>query len=336
MFSIVRRIVSLDMEAESALTFRPFPLLRNRHLQTILGAWALLPFEPRSEERRVKLADGDILALEVSTPQGWREDSPTVVMVHGLCGCSRSPYMVRLARKLVGRGVRAVRVNLRGCGPGRGLARGIYHSGRSGDVRQVIEDLRREDPESPLTLIGFSLGGNIALKLAGELGAAATGSLERVLAVCPPADLEACARLIHRPENRIYENHFVRILRKGVEDRHARFPDLPPVELPVKLSLRDFDDLYTAPHGGFESAIDYYQKCSAEPLVDRIEVPCRVLFAEDDPFVRANVFDDTDLPANVEVERTRHGGHLGFLGHPKSSGGYRWMDSRLLNWIFEA
>ncbi|MCZ6795881.1 MAG: alpha/beta fold hydrolase [Planctomycetota bacterium] len=314
--------------------FRPFPLLRSPHLQTLL-ACAQLGREPSSRTCRVRLVDGDQLAVEVSTPAGWTANAPTVVLVHGLCGCHGSPYMVRMTDKLVRRGVRVLRVNLRGCGSGRGLARELYHSGRSDDVLQVLRSFRDEAPDSRTTLVGFSLGGNVALKLAGELGADAAAYLHRVIAVSAPADLEACARRIGRPENRFYERHFIRLLRRAVAERHAAFPDLPAVELPRSLGLFEFDDVYTAPHGGFESALDYYRKSSSAPLVPRIEVPCHVLFADDDPFVRADVFDGVELPANVEVVRTRHGGHLGFLGRPGPGGAYRWMDSQLLAWILE-
>jgi hypothetical protein len=240
--------------------------------------------------------------------------------------------MMRLAWKLWRCGVRAVRINLRGCGSGKGLARQPYHSGRSEDVLAVLVDLHQSTPQSPITLIGFSLGGNIALKLAGELAAAAT-YLKQVIAVCPPADLAACSRLLSQPANRVYERHFMRLLRAAVLERQTRFPDLPRVELPQRLSLYAFDNLYTAPRCGFRDADDYYARCSAAPLVPRITIPCRILFAADDPFIDATVFDGQALPANVQVVRTARGGHLGFLGVPGRPGGYRWMDALLLEWL---
>src|SRR5262249_52306565 len=163
----------------------------------------------------------------------------------------RSPYMQRLARKLVRCRIRAIRMNLRGCGSGRGLARYPYHSGRSTDVLAVLESLLQSTPQSPVTLIGFSLGGNIILKLAGELSAAVPDNLQRVIAVCPPADLVACSRLLEQPANRFYNRYFTRLLCAEVSDRHSRFPDLPRAELPTELTLYAFDDCYTAPQCGF-------------------------------------------------------------------------------------
>lgn len=314
-------------------TFRPFPLLAQHHLQTILGAKLSWPVEPPSVTTLVRVSDGDQLALAVSTPASWRSEAPTALLIHGLCGCYRSSYMMRLAYKLWRRGTRVIRMNLRGCGSGKGLARQIYHSGRSDDVQAVLEVVRRETPRSPLSLIGFSLGGNLALKLAGELRADVATYLRQVIAVCPPADLAACARLLAQPANRLYERYFMRRLMADVAERHAHFPDLPPLCLPPDLSLYAFDHLYTAPMCGFRNADDYYARCSAAPLVPDITIPCRILFAADDPFIDATVFDGVALPANVQVLCTRRGGHLGFLGTPWGSGGYRWMDTRLLAWI---
>jgi hypothetical protein len=326
-----RNMSVLAERGRPSLAFRPLPVWRHYHLQTILAAKMYLPLTPPSVTRLITLADGDQIALEISTPPHWRADAPTVILLHGLCGCHRSAYMQRLAYKLWRCGLRAIRMNMRGCGSGQGLARQPYHSGRSEDVYTVLDVLRQETPHSPCTLLGFSLGGNIALKLAGELGSTAATYLRQVLAVCPPADLAACARRLAQPGNRLYEQHFMRLLRAAVADRQARFPDLPRVDLPATLSFYIFDNLYTAPLCGFRNADDYYTRCSAAPLVPRITIPCRILWAADDPVIDTTVFDGMDLPANVQLLRTRYGGHLGFLGRPGR--GYRWMDRVLLEWI---
>lgn len=323
--------------------FCPFPLLTNPHVQTLVAAKLAFAREPPSTTHLVKLPDGDMIALEISTPQRWQPHDPTVVMLHGLCGCHRSPYMQRLARKLLRYGVRAVRMNMRGCGSGRGLARLPYHSGRSADVLAVLDSLQQATPQSPVTLVGFSLGGNIVLKLAGELAATVPAHLQRVIAVlqrviavCPPADLVASARLLAQPSNRLYNRYFTRLLCAAVAYRHTHFPDLPPVKLPEQLTLYAFDERYTAPQCGFRDALDYYRQCSAAPLVPRMTLPCQILFAADDPLIDAHVFDGVALPPNVQVLCTRYGGHLGFLGMPGRNGGYRAMDAQLLAWITAA
>lgn len=315
-------------------SFLPFPLLPGPHLQTIIAAkLSLWRREPSGEVQVVALPDGDCLALVVSTPHSWRPDHPSVLLLHGLCGCHQSSYMMRLAFKLWRRGIRAIRMNMRGCGAGTGIARQPYHSGRSPDVLAVLEALRQQWPQSPVTLLGFSLGGNVMLKLAGELGRQAQDLCTQIIAVCPPADLAACSRLLGQPSNWLYERYFMRRLLAAVAERHRLFPDLAPVPLPERLSLYQFDNLYTAPQCGFADADDYYERSSAAPVVPHITLPCRILFAEDDPVIDATVFDGVALPPNVEVVRTPKGGHLGFLGRPGRPGGYRWMDACLLDWI---
>ncbi len=313
--------------------FRAFPFLTRPHLQTIMAAKFHLPLEPPAERRQVSLPGGDRLVLEVSTPAGWRAGDLTAVLVHGLCGCAQSGYLVRVARKLHRRGIRAVRVNLRGCGAGQGLAREPYHSGRSEDVLAVLEELRREGDASRIALVGFSLGGNIALKLAGELGEEAAPLLEQVIAVCPPVDLLASSRRISSPANRLFERMFLKLLRKEVACRQARYPDLPRIDLPARLSLMEFDEIYTAPRCGFASALDYYRRASSLPLLSRIALPCRILLSDDDPLIDTSSLRDLALPTSVRVIRTPRGGHLGFLGAPWASGGFRWMDSQVLEWL---
>ena len=200
-------------------------------------------------------------------------------------------------------------------------------------MKAVLEDLHAEWPQSALTLLGFSLGGNVMLKLAGELGKRAEEFAAQLIAVCPPADLAACSRLLSRPSNWVYERYFMRRLLAAVAERHRLFPDLAPVDLPRRMSMYQFDSLYTAPQCGFADADDYYCRSSAAPLVPRITLPCRILFARDDPFIDHTVFDGAALPANVQVLRTPAGGHMGFLGRPGRPGGYYWLDASLVAWI---
>ncbi len=326
-----------------ALPFEPFPFLSHPHLQTIAAAELSFSLAPPSDLETVTLPDGDRLAIEVSTPPAWRPGGgpavgtgapadPTVVLIHGLCGSSRSPYIVRIARKLYRRGLRAVRVNLRGCGAGRGLAREPYHSGRSDDARAVLEHLRRGCPHSPTTLAGFSLGGNIALKLAGEMGEAAGALMDRVIAVCPPADLLASCLRLADGANRLYDQFFVWLLRRDLARRQRKFPDERRFRLPPRLSLMEFDDVYTAPRCGFQSGLDYYRKSSALPLLAGIRVPCRILYSTDDPIVDNRVLERAALAPTVQCFRTSGGGHLGFLGRPGAAGGIRWMDELVLEW----
>ncbi len=284
--------------------------------------------EPASVTRLVALPDGDRLALEVSTPPGWRDDDPTVVMIHGLCGSHRSTYLVRLAGKLLARGHRAVRLNLRGNGSGAGLARRPYSAGCSDDVRAALEDLRAAWPRSPRSLVGFSLGGNIALKLAGELGDDGPALLAQVVGVCPAIDLVACWRRLRTQP--LYERHFVSNLLLELRRRHAASGE-PAPEFARGTSLFEFDDRYTAPRIGYPGALAYYEGSSARPRLGAIRVPCRVLLAEDDPIIDPMAFDEAPFPAGAQLVRSPRGGHLGFVG--VSGPGLRYMDDVVLGWV---
>lgn len=317
------------------LPFDPFPFLHGPHHQTVISSFFNFLFEPPSDKKVILLPDGDKISLEITTPREWKPSDPTVVLVHGLCGSHKSPNLVRMARRLEPLGIRTVRYNMRGCGSGKGLAKQIYHSGRSEDVFESIKVLKKEAPQSPITLIGFSLGGNIVLKMAGELGPLAKSFVRKMIAVSPPVDLYSSILMIGHPDNAMYERYFYKLLRADVHYRHKKFKDLPPIHLPKNLKMYEFDQIYTAPICGFKSVHDYYSRCSSLQFVPDIEIPCKVLFAGDDPIVSCRSLDDLILPPNIEVYLTQKGGHMGYLGHPQSEKGFHWLDSLLVDWIRE-
>ena len=310
------------------LLFNPFPLLGSPHLQTIansiISAWTL---PPPATQKIIHLPDGDRLSLEIITPKQWTPKDPTVVLLHGLCGSHNSPYMVRIAKRSKTLGIRSIRINMRGCGSGRKMAKKFHHGGRSEDILEVLKILKAEYPTSKYILLGYSLGGNIALKLAGELGENGSHFLNKVIAISPPADLLKSVKMFDRPENKIYEKYFFREIHSHYLDV---YPD-PPFSIPKKMF--EFDDLITAPGSGFAGALDYYAKCSSASLIPKIRIPCKILFAEDDPFIAHAVLDQVELPTHIEVFKTKKGGHLGFLGHPLHKKGVRWLDSLLIEWI---
>lgn len=315
------------------IPFDPFPFFDDPHRQTIVSSFFNFLFEPASDQKIVPLPDGDRLSLEITTPREWKPEDLTVLLVHGLCGSHKSPNLVRMAKRLEPLGIRAVRFNMRGCGSGRGLAKQIYHSGRSEDVFEAIKALKKEHPQSPIVLIGFSLGANIVLKLCGELNSLAGSFLSGVIAISPPVNLASSIRMMGDPQNAMYERYFYRLLRADVHYRHKKFKDLKPIELPRDLKLYEFDQLYTAPHCGFKDAQDYYNKCSSEHFVGDIAIPCKILLAEDDPIISSNSLDAYDLPSNVNIYKTKKGGHMGYLGKLSDKKGFHWLDSLLIDWI---
>lgn len=317
------------------LYFDPFPFLDDPHQQTIISSMINSLTEPVSECKIVTLEDGDKITMEVTTPEKWKTSDRTIVMVHGLCGSHQSPYLIRMTKRLEAVGLRVARINLRGCGSGRGLAKRMYHAGRSEDVFEAIKRLKDEIPESPLVLIGFSLGGALTIKMAGELNVLGKEFLQEVIAVSPPLELHSSVVMIGKPENAVYENYFVRFLRDEVHYRHRKFRELPRVRLPRNLKMYEFDQIYTAPYYGFKDARDYYNKCSAANFVSEIALPCKILLSEDDPIVSSTTLDSLDFPENIEVYKTKKGGHMGYLGNPNGDKGLYWLDSVLMDWILK-
>ncbi|WZO99855.1 alpha/beta fold hydrolase [Isosphaeraceae bacterium EP7] len=273
------------------------------------------------------------MAIFDTRPDGWEPGRPAALLVHGLGGCAHAPYISRLAAKLAARGVRCVRLNLRGAGPGFGIARNFYHAGRSGDVRRAAEWLTERSPGSPLALIGFSLGGNLVLKLAGEASAEPLIGLDCVLAAGVPIDLEACCERIRSGRNRVYDWNFLRSLRAEVVRIEAEFPGGPASDLASVGSLYEFDDRYTAPRDGFSGALHYYNESSAAAYLPRIEVAGLVVQARDDPFIPVTCFEKARFPAGLSLELTPHGGHLGFLDRRGEGRDRHWLDRRLIAWL---
>ncbi|MCH9631590.1 MAG: 2-succinyl-6-hydroxy-2,4-cyclohexadiene-1-carboxylate synthase [Chlamydiia bacterium] len=312
--------------------FTPLMFFKGCHAQTIIGSMSMFYKAPNSERVFVTLPDNDQFTLEVCTPKNWRSGDPTMVFIHGLCGSHRSNYLQRLAKKFYKKGMQSIRVNLRGCGSAKGYSRYVYHSGSSDDVHFALNEIKERYPDSPITLMGFSLGGNIVLKLVGELGEAAQDLLANVIAVCPPLDLRNTSQLISMPHNKMYEKYFIRLLREDVHYRHTHF-DLPEIHLPTDMTVFEFDEYYIAPQIGYKSALEYYDACSAVKILDKIKVPTQILFAEDDPIIDSSVVNREALPNHVQVVVTSHGGHLGFLSNPFSKTGFRWLDYILLKWV---
>ncbi len=314
--------------------FEPHPFLRSGHWQTIVGRY--LPgvaASPLSRDRDIMLGDGDALRVADAVPEGWRAGMPIVVLVHGLAGSSLSPYVVRIANRLLRMKIRPVRMNLRGAGDGFGLARKAYHAGRTGDLRAVVETFAAEVPGSPIALVGFSLGGALTLKLGAEAVKQPVAGLDCLLAANPPLDLSACCRHMRLPGQKIYDRGFARLLVREVKRLHARFPELGPDNLAGVNSVFDFDDRYTAPRNGFRNAEDYYQQSSAGPGLPRITLPGLVVHAEDDPFIPALSTRNVAFPPSLALEMIPSGGHLGYISRTPWEGSRRWLDARLAAWL---
>lgn len=315
--------------------FRPHRLLRGGHAQTIAGAY--LPARwPHCDaaRRQVDLPDGDAIVLHERRPAGWSLCQPAALLIHGLGGSHQSGYMPRIAAKLAARGVRSYCMDLRGCGAGLHLAKRPCHAGCSDDARQALDFIMQECPESPVSVIGFSMGGNIALKMLGEMKEAVPANLRTAVAVCPPIDLKTSSRNLEKQSNWQYEYSFVRSLCRHLDQRRRAMPDVHHFVLqPRPRRLYDFDDRFTAPLSGFDGADHYYESCSSLPLLGDIRVPTLLLTAADDPIIPVGMFDVAARAPWVTLHITEYGGHLGFIGARSDDPDRRWMDWRILDWV---
>ena len=314
--------------------FEAHPLLRGGHRQTLAGFLARVrPSTAPTDRLEMELPDGDRLAILESAPADCPSDRPIVLLIHGLAGSAESAYQIRFTDRLLRLGLRVVRVNLRSAGSGLGLARGIYHGGRSDDVREVVEWLGRRFPDAPLALLGLSLGGNIALKLAGEAADHPLANLDCVLAANPPIDLSACCNWMRRFPQVAYDRYFVRALVADIGRLHDLVPELGPVNLRRVRSMLQFDEVYTAPRNGFQGAEDYYRRASSAPLIPSIRLPGLVIHSDDDPFIPAEPFLDVDFPPRLQFELVDGGGHLGFLSRDRHGVDRRWVEARIEHWL---
>jgi predicted alpha/beta-fold hydrolase len=262
-----------------------------------------------------------------------RSAHPTLLLLHGLEGSSLAHYMAGMSDKAWAAGWNVLRLNQRNCGSTEHLSRGLYHSGLTDDPRFVIDELLGSDGQETIAVAGYSLGGNLALKLAGELGDGAPTGLKAVCAVSPTLDLARCVEALERPSNAVYQWNFVRNLKARMRRKASAFPDDYSLE-PLRhvRTVRQFDEAYTAPHHGFVNASDYYHRASALRVVDRIRVPTLILTAEDDPFVPPTPFFEAAVTSNssITVVMTRHGGHCAYVERRHGNYDGYWAEREVL------
>ena len=310
-------MITTAARTSHSTTFRPRRFLARGHIQTVASFLLRRRFSlPVPEERLVEVEPG-IRVLCQCHWQPERRNALTILVVHGLEGSSESNYMMGVAEKGVAAGMNVVRMNQRACGGTDGLAPTLYHSGRSADVAAVAKHFVANDGISRFVLCGFSMGGNLVLKTAGEWGSNGPKEFAAVGAVCPSMDLAASADALHLPVNRLYEQYFLWKLRARMRTKAKCFPgkyDL--ARLRGLKSLRDFDDKVTAFYCGFEGAADYYALSAASNVLHRIAVPAFILHARNDPFIRILPLTRAKIEANPNITfvESEDGGHCSFIG----------------------
>jgi len=310
--------------------------LRNRHLMTLAGNF--LPRKnnlPVPEECLFPVADG----VQVLCHCHWQPEAelrPTVIIIHGLEGSSASQYVIGTGSKAWEAGMNVVRMNMRTCGGTEHLAPTLYHSGLSGDVNAVLHSVIEKKKLCRIGLVGYSMGGNLVLKLAGDLGVNAPPELCAVAAVSPAADLAASADAMHDWSNRIYEWKFLLSLMRRFNRKTAFFPDIYKKASRWPVSIREFDHVIIAPYCGFASADDYYARAAAARVIDKIAMPTLVIHATDDPFIRLLPQTREKISANPHITllETSHGGHCAFLASPNGYDG-RWAERQIIRFFHD-
>ena len=293
---------------------------------------------PAGEERLVEVEPG----IKIRCWCYWQSEAErgqalTLIVVHGLEGSSDSQYMLGVGRNGLAAGMNVVLMNQRNCGGMDDCAPTLYNSGLSGDVAAVVRSVLENDRVSRFALIGFSMGGNLVLKLAGEWGSDAPPQLRAVAAVCPAIDLAASADALHEPRNRLYEYYFLIQLFRRIRTKARLFPgkfDLS--RLRGVSSLRMFDDRITAYYCGFTGADDYYARAAAANVMDRIAVPTLIIHAANDPFIRIRPETLQRIAANPNITylETDDGGHCAFIGERNGdSWDGRWAEREVVEFV---
>lgn len=322
-------------------TFRPSVFARGAHRQTMWANYArrassAIALARIAEPLELRTTDGD--CLRVHWNRARHETGAVLIVLHGLTGCAASPQVIGIAAKGWERGFDVVRVDLRNAS-GDIPSTEIGHAGRSEDIKTVLTHVVDRAPSTPICIIGYSLGGNIALKALGELGHEAPEQLCAVTTISVPIDLDAACRRIDAATNFIYRTYFVRRLRNMVAQRAVRAPQrYAPINLDRVRTIRSFDEAVVAPLGGFESAADYYRRCSALRFIDTIRVPTLLIQAHDDPFIPFDAYRDPRIESNrsVTLLATAHGGHAGFYGSLRCDPDPFWAENRAVDFCAEA
>lgn len=313
--------------------FTPHPLLKNGHIMTVASAFWRRTFTLSPPDDRLFQVDPDSRILGHCHWQQRRDKSaPLLVLVHGLEGSSDSNYMRGIAEKAWNRGFHVIRLNQRNCGGTELLTPTLYNSGMSSDYRAVLEELSG-DGFTNIFFAGYSMGGNLVTKMAGELGDAAPPALRGIAAVCPALNLAACADALERRDNYFYQRHFV----SGLLARYAKKAKLFPQQYstngfgPIR-TVREFDDAITAPNFGYRTAQEYYEAAGAKRVVDNIRVPYLLVTAQDDPFVpyEAILASGAEKNSHVILNAPRYGGHCAFISNESGRPRF-WAESRIVD-----
>lgn len=315
--------------------FVPRRGLRGGHTQTLASFFMRRRIHLPVAERRLFRVARDTQVVCDCHWQTEKTSGMTIILVHGLEGSSESSYMLGTSAKALAAGMNVVRMNMRNCGGTERLTPTLYHSGFSGDLAAVVNELIQKDRLSRIALVGFSMGGNLVMNLVGEWSAAKPDAVRASATVSPVMDLAPSADALHNRSNRVYEIKFIRGLARLFRRKAVLFPTYYDVKrLKGIRSIRDFDERITAPYNGFRDADDYYARVSSSRLAERIALPSLIIYSTDDPFIRLLPETRSKLRSNsfVKYVETRQGGHCAYLAAPNGYDG-RWAERTVVEFL---
>jgi uncharacterized protein len=319
----------------AAKPFCPPPLLRQPHLMTLAGHFLPRPQQPSTATSRLFDIETGVQILAHCDWQPQPHQAPTLVVAHGLEGSTLTHYMIGTAFKAYHAGFNVVRVNQRGGCQTHHLATKPYHVGLTNDLRAIIHELATVDQLPFLYLLGYSMGGNQALKLAAEYGHQPPPALRGICAASVPIDLGMVTRHLHHPSNRLFEWNFLRVLHRSLMRYHRSHPNRFDLSQQWRAyTIRRFDELFTAPYGGFRTLDEYYQQASAAPLLTKIQLPTLIIQAQDDPFIPFQMFETARYSSTTALLAPNAGGHLGFLNVDiKDDPDRYWVENRAIEFF---
>ena len=332
---LVKPFLDRVLQQFASRPFRPHRLFKSGHAQTLAAyAWPRrFRFRTPTDERRLFQVTPDTQVLAYCRWQTNPADHATIIIWHGIEGSSEAVYMLATARKAFAAGFNVVRMNLRNCGDTEHLTPTLYHGGLTEDLRAVVAELIERDQLKRVFVIGFSLGGNMVMKLAGEYGDEAPPAILGVCAVSPSVDLNASADLILRRSNWLYHQDFLRRLKARISRKQKLYPDrYDTSDIRSIRNLREFDDRYTSRAHGFEGAADYYNRASSIRVVDRIRVPTLIIHGQDDPFIPFAPLRDPRIAANpyILLIAPPQGGHVAFVASASDGEDRFWAENRVV------
>jgi len=315
--------------------FKTSFFLRNPHVQTLFATFFRKDKLEKVLQEDFTLPDGDFVET-VWCNEKPKDKRPLVILFHGLAGSVNSPYIIGLMNALSKQGFAPVLMHLRGCGKKENLKPRAYHSGETGDAKVFIDHLHKQYPNNPLHAVGFSIGGNMLLKLLAEWGK--DSPLTSAISISAPLRLDICADSIEKGFARVYQNYLLRPLKNTLLQKYKKFDmkkhiGIDEKEVASLKTIRAFDDAYVAPMFGFKSSQDYYEQCSARQYLKDIKVKTLIIHAKDDPFMTEEILPtQEELSSFVKLEVTSHGGHVGFVAGSFSKPVY-WLEGRVLAFL---